>query len=485
MSLRGILKDGLIYGLGDLVLKASALITLPVYSRLFSPEQYGVWGMILTGVGLLTMVLLLGGDSAYSRYFFEVKTDEERRRLTSTSLAFLGLTSLAAVLICLPLSPWVAEWTFETGRYAGVVAIALVTIPLTLVNTLAAQALRNRFQSVTFTQLNLLAGVLGVAFGLVGAYVWGLVGLLAGTFLAALAMLPLRLWSIRDLLAPTFDGAFLKKLLAFGIPLVPTAIAYWVFQSSDRIMLGKLSTLEQAGLYTVAATVAGVLLLAYGALGQAWSPHATKLYEEDPVTAAGFFGAMLTYVVVAFGILAVGTGCFAPELLVLLSGARYAAAAPAVGPLALAIMALATTQITATGISLTKKTGYLALYSWLAALLNVGLNLWLIPRWGMLAAAWSTAAAYAFLTTAYFMTSQRLWPIAWHPWRVGAGALLALAFTSLAAEIPQHLGVKVLYCFGFGVLLCLFRVVTPHEGRAVSSAIRELWLRRVQEKGAS
>ena len=251
-----------------------------------------------------------------------------------------------------------------------------------------------------------------------------------------------------------------------GLPLVPASLAYWVFNSSDRVVLGRLSTLEDLGLYAVAATLIGMLTLLNGAIGQAWSPHAMKLYELDPSAAAALAGKALTYLVAIFGLLAVGLTSFSGEILALFAAPEFRPAAIAVGPLALGMAAYASTQVTALGFSLTKRTGYIAVFSWIAALLNLGLNVLLIPHWGFLAAAWTTAVAFGFLTVAYGLASQRLWAIAYEARKLWLGVGLAIAFVLAAPYLPGDgpvvsLAVQTLYCLAFLAALFALRVLEP------------------------
>ena len=58
-----------------------------------------------------------------------------------------------------------------------------------------------------------------------------------------------------------------------------------------------------------------------------------------------------------------------------------------------------------------KRTQYIALHAWVAAVLNVALNLLLIPTFGMVGSAWAMAFAYLYLTIAYLVTSQRMWRV--------------------------------------------------------------------------
>ena len=394
MSLHRVVRDVFVYGAGDLLLRATAFITLPIYTRILTPADYGVWAYVGSGVSLLTAFLILGGDSAYARFYFEAKTLEAKQVLTSTWFGFLALWSGTIILVIVPFSGYVSGWAFSTSKWGLLIALSLLTAPLSLMNSLLGQVLRNEFKPKLFTVLNVIYVLSGVVLSIVFAAVlgWGVTGLAAGGLVGAVLMIPPRIWFARHLLRPTFRPALLGELLRFGVPYVPGSLAWWVFGLSDRIVLGRLSTLREVGLYSVANSATSGLSLLSGSLGQAWSPHAIRMYEEDPQDASRLYGRMLTYIVVSFGVLAVGVTAFAHELLSLLATNKFEGAARAVGPLALSIVAAASIQVTAAGMSLKKRTSYLALFAWGAAVINLALNLAFVPGFGMLASAWATLA---------------------------------------------------------------------------------------------
>jgi O-antigen/teichoic acid export membrane protein len=479
-SFRNLFKDIAIYGFGELLFRATSIITLPVYTRIFNPSDYGVLSYVLTIINLLSAVVSLGCASAYSLYFFEATTTEARRVVTSTSLAFTAIWSFVIALFCLPFSARLSLWSFNTGQYTWLFMLAFLTVPLGLINTMCGQVLRNQFKAKLFTTLNVVTAALTVGLGIFGVVVMkrGLVGVVGGGLIAACIMLPVRLWTIRDLVRPIFSYPMLRNLLAYGVPLVPMTLAYWVFEVSDRIILGKLSTLEQLGLYAVANTLTSGLAFAHGALGQAWSPHAFKMRTEQPELAPAFFGQVLTYILVGFGILGVGLTVFAPEVLRVLASPKFYPAAAAIGPLALGFVAYASTQVTAAGLSLEKKTGYFALFSWIAAFLNIALNILFVPKWGMLAASWSTAASYVFLTAAYLITSQRFWRVSYEKYRATAVVVLTLTFIVGVVLLPSRefmpgLIIKTVYCLAYIGLLFFFHVLDKRELHGVLAFWRE------------
>jgi O-antigen/teichoic acid export membrane protein len=439
MSIRRLLRDLAIYGSGDLALRATGLLTLPIYTRVFTPTEYGVWNFLLTLTFFLNAVLLLGADAAYTRLYFANGDERSRQVLTSTLVAFLAVTVTLIVLVALPFSAVISKWSFGTRDEHVLVLLTLLAAPLVVVNTILSEALRNQFRAALYACLNVATALLAVGLSLafVLGFDKGVEGVLLGSLLAAAAILPVRVWVTRALLRPRFSLGVLREALAFGLPLVPAAAALWTFAVSDRIILGKQASLRELGLYTVATSVASLLTFLFAPLGQAWTPHAYQAYERDPDAARAFYGRVLTYIVVAFGLLCVAVTAFADQLLRVLTPAEFRGASVAVAPLALGAVAYATIYVTSLAFGLRRKTAYVPALLWIAATANVALNLLLVPAYGIRASAWATAASSVLLTVLYFAVSQRLWPIAYETRRVLTAGVAIVGFTMAAHFLPD------------------------------------------------
>lgn len=414
-------RDILIYGLGEVAIKAFGLVTLPIYTRIFSTGEFGTLSVVLTVAGFLLAIVALGGDSAFVRYFLATTDEKQRRRITSTWIGFLGAWSLIVTAALLPFTDAIGGIATGGVSAGTAVLIAFLFTPIRLINVMCGQVLRNEFRAWHYAGFNLATVILTISASLYGAVALelGVLGVLIGTLVAEIAILPIRLYSVRHMLGLDFSGSDLKGLLAYGVPLVPTSLAYWVFTTSDRVLISNLSAIEQVGLYSVAVSLVSVAMISVMALGQAWNPHAVRAFTEDPARAARLFSRMFTYIIAGFGVLAVALTAFAPELIGLIAGGDFRGASRAILPLSIGMLAYASTQVTAGGISMQKRTVFLALYAWVAAAINAGLNLLLIPPYGMVGAAWATAAAYVSLTGAYMLTSHRLWPYAYEWNKVG------------------------------------------------------------------
>jgi O-antigen/teichoic acid export membrane protein len=478
-SIGRVFRDTLVYGSGDALLRATAFLTLPIYTRLFAPGEYGLWSYVVTLTFLLYSALLLGGDSAYTRFFFATQDARERQVLTSTVLLLVGVVSTVAALVLAAFSAPLSSWMFGTDDRALLLALAVLAAPFVVANTIAGTALRNQFRPALFAVLNGVTALLGVAISLYFIVVRdaGVEGAVGGVLAAAAVMLPVRLWTIRGLLVRDVSSPVLRKVLRFGLPLVPAAIAGWVFSLSDRIVLGQLSSLHELGLYAVAASITGILTFLYAPFGAAWGPRAIQTYERDQAEASVFFGQVLTYILLVFGFLAVAVAAFADDFVRLLTPGDFSAASSAVPPLALGAVAYATIQVTALGLTLRHRTVYIALVSTAAAVLNLGLNLAFVPAYGQQASAWATAVTSLALTVAYLVLSRRLFRVRYESRRGLAIAAATVAFALAATLLPSDplalsLVVKGLYCAAFVGVLFVLGAVDRRETVAVRGALR-------------
>ncbi len=485
-SFRRLFSDIAIYSSGSLLIKGMSLISAPIYTRIFDPSQYGAWSFINVLATFLTGILILGGDNAYTRFFFQCKSEEEKRTLSATWFSFLAVWSLLVLALVLPFSGTLADWLLGTPGYQGALAVGFISSPLLMMNLILSQALRNRFRARAFAALNVITAaltlILAVTFVL--GFDLGVAGALLGAAAAALMMIPVRLWFIRDLLEWRFSVDFLKKLLAFGLPLVPMNVAFWLFSNADRLMLSRLATLEDVGLYSIAAAMAAVLMLLQTSVGQSWLPHGVKIYEEDREKAALVFKKTMVFLLAASGFVVTGFVALAQEAIFILVPPAYYASFAAVPFLAGGFLFFTSAQVSAVGIMVKNKTVYIMLACWAVAVINIGLNILLIPRFGIAGAGAATGISYILFALSYGFISSRLWPVD-YPLKtisallavpVGAVALIALvAFYGPSIGLNFALKLLILALTGATILLITCRaeqVSIPELKQAVKEMFK-------------
>ena len=431
-------------------------------------------------VTFLTGILILGGDNAYTRFFFRCQSEEERQTLTATWFSFLALWSVVLIAVFLPFSGSISEWMLDTDQYRAAMAIGFIASPLLMMNLILSQALRNRFQAGAFTGLNVTTAVLTLSFSVffVLAFDLGVAGALLGAATAALLMIPVRLWFIRDLLRPRFSLDFLKQLLLFGISLVPMNVAFWLFSNADRLMLARLADLEEVGFYSIAASMAAVLMLLQTAVGQSWLPHGVKVYEEDREYAAIVFKRTMIFLLAGSGFVITGFAALAQEVLFILVPPLYYRAFEAIPFLAAGFLFFTSAQVSSVGIMVRNKTIYIMLACWFVAAVNIGLNSLLIPIMGISGAAAATGSSYVLFAASYFVISRRLWRVD-YPISIiaslltlpliGIAVIAGISFYGPTVVVNLILKLIVLIFVGIGLVIIVGRVENKRPAQMIEA----------------
>lgn len=443
MLLRHLMKDSAIYGGADFFAKLVAFLTFPFIAAALSPQAFGAFELIVTATALLGMIANCGLNNSLQRFYWDAETPEPQRpTLVSTGFAALMGLSLFALLVGMggvAISyEWLSEWIMPVTMVG--LAAALVLMVANQLNQYLLDVIRLHMAPWRFLITSLFARVL-TAFAGLGAVVllgWGIDGLLLAQLCVALLTIPLAILLVRKDVTLRLSRQAGSKLIEFGYPFIYAGIAFWLFSSMDRWMLAAMSSVEEVGIYSVAARFSLLVMFISSAFGQAWSPWAMKIRLERPDGYRAVYADVLITLASVALIVGGGLALFAGELISLLP-AEYGGAGMPLAVLSLGLVMQTTQQVTAVGISLEKKTYLFARLSWAAAAINFFLNLLLIPAMGALGAALATAAAYFFLTSGYLYFTQQLHPlpISWR--RLGVWftllTIVAIAAFQLQAQV--------------------------------------------------
>lgn len=450
-------KQTVIYGVSAAMIPAVALFTLPVFARAFVPAEYGAIEIVTVGMAALLMLADLGMVSAAQRSYYDY-TDEQltQRRVVLSTAGLVSLataTVLAALLIALRRP--IADWLFDGRPHTTLVVLAALCLPPAIIATYCRQVMRLRFQAWHYTASAVLAAIVSAVLGVglvVGTDVGVdgvLIGVLAGHAVAVVYGLAVTGRHIGLRLSRVELGVMLR----FGLPIVPAAAALWGLSFLDRLMLSRLADLAEVGQYAVGARFALVLTLAVTAVGLAYGPLALELYAEDPEAEKRVRSYALTYLTIGLTSLSVLLALFARELVTVIAPG-YERAYRVVGILCVGVTIFGLSSITMAGISFARRTGYFAVYSAIALVVNVALNFALIPPLGGYGAALATAGAFTLLTVLYYRKSQALYPTPFRPAKslivLAAGAalmpfgFLPLGLAAVALKVAALLAFAVL-----------------------------------------
>jgi len=404
-------KQSSIYTVGSFAGPLIGLFMVPVYTRIFSPDDYGVIDLIQVVVSLAIAILILGTDNATGRYYVDPDNVPDRKTIASTSMFFrVSILGVGSVLLIL-FAGEISQSVFGSSKYARFLVIALATVPFNLCFILCQNLLRYNFRSVNYTLLSvgkLLVNV-SLAIWLVVFLGWGIMGVFTAMLISAIVFLAVSLIYTAKYFSFTFSLSWLRELLSYGIPLVPYSLTVYLIHNCDRYFLVNYSTLEQVGLYALGMRLASLVSFLFIGTGVAWAPMFYSIYKRDD--ARELYHRVANYSVAATVLGVVAISLFAKEMLMILSTSDYYGAyivVPILGAyMAFYHLGLRMSQ----GINIAKKTVHFTWISIVTAVVNIGLNFLLVPRYGMLGAALATLACAMVWCILLVYMSQRYYHI--------------------------------------------------------------------------
>jgi O-antigen/teichoic acid export membrane protein len=462
-QIRRLARHSAIYGLGGILSRLLAVFLLPLYTSYLGTNGFGKIETITALSTVLVIVLSAGISSAFFRFYFDSQDPARRVLVVRTAFWFtMGMATVGLVLgfvLATPLAhvlrlgddPWLVR--------AGAVGLWAQMNYAQLTNLFRVE--ERSVQFVIASVANILITV-GVTVLLVVGLHKGPTGAVVGNFVGTLAVYLVLVGYRRYQLGWQFDRGLLREMNRFGLPLVPSALALWAINFIDRFFVAVFKGQGEVGVYSLAVRASSVIVFLMIAFRLAWPAFAYSI--DDDASARRTYSYVLTYLLFVCCWISLALGALAPWIVKVLAPTKpeFHRADEAVGLLAFASTAYAGYTVLAIGIGRARQTQFNWIVSGAAAALNVALNFVLIPRYGMMGAAVSTAAAYVALFAGMTLTSQRVYPVPYQWRRVVTLSAVAIALAAVGYEL-RSLPVSIALCVIYPLLLLPLGFYLPAE----------------------
>jgi O-antigen/teichoic acid export membrane protein len=462
-ELRRLGKHSAIYGLGGLVSRILATLLLPLYTHYLPTDAYGRVETITAATAVLAIVLQMGISSAFFRFYFDAKEDAGRLTVVRTSFWFtMAMSTIGLVLglvFASPVSHWLALGHDPQLVRAGAVGLWAQTNynQLTSLFRVEQRSVQYAIASVANVLITVAAMVVFVA-----VFHWGAVGLVVGNFTGTLVVYAALVAYRSEQLGLEFDRALFRGMQHFGMPLVPSALALWAINFIDREFVGWYKGQGEVGVYSAAVKVAGVITFVMVAFRTAWPAFAYSI--EDDREAKRTYSYVLTYLLTLAAWVSLALGALAPWIVSLLTSRHgYLRAEKGVALLAFAGAVYAGYTVLAIGSGRARKTQFNWVVTGFGAAVNIALNFWLIPAYGMVGASISTAAAYVVLFIGMTLYAHRVYPVPYQWRRVLTSIGVAVGLTVAARAGQLALAPSALLVVAYPLVLALLGFYLPAE----------------------
>lgn len=392
-----LVKNTMIYALGDITPKLLGLLVLPLMTAYLAPAQYGVINYVTSIVTFLTIVSVLSLNTYYLVYYHRQKDDTARKELLGALVVFVFLFNVVLTVFLLLFGGALFAQMGQEIDFYPFVALGVGTTFMQMFAIFPSALYRMEERPGFLTMLVVARSVLQVGLG-----VWAVIGLGAGAkgilwanFLVATVFAVVFGWITMRKAILRINWHIVGQALRFSLPLVPGALAFYVVNLSDRVLIEKYFNFTQLGLYTTAANVALMLnIVSYGAY-KAFEPQFFKAYTEPNF--AQFFNRVRNGFLFVMLVGVMGLGLFAREFFELFTANAYHGAYYYVPMILVGILFNAIAMLYSTVVSARGKTKAASGIMIVCAGVSISLNIVLLPRLGVAAAALTSALSYGLL----------------------------------------------------------------------------------------
>lgn len=426
---RNLMSNTMLFAVATLGTKLLPFLLLKFYTKVLPPEAYGLQELIVTTCNLILPVMYLSMGEAVIRYGLDETVRKRDVFTTGILTVLIGYLILLCGMPLLKKIPVVGEnlWLI----YLYVIASALHTVIVQFVRAsgfVRLFAMDGIFTTLTTVAMNIL---LLVKFKM-GAPGYVLSVIIADALSAVILFFLLRLY--RFLRIRGIDGGTVRSMLRYSIPLVPTAMFWWITNLSDRYFVKFMCGNVENGLYAVAYKLPNLITLVSMVFTQAWQLSAFTEYKspEGEKFYSTVFKSYYTFVFLA----ASGLILLCKPALYILTDSEFHEAWRYTPFLVLAVAFSTLVTFLGTVYNAVQKNGMVMLTTFIGAVVNIVLNWLLIPKLGPQGAAIATFASFFVVFIIRAVDSQKYIRIKMQPLRILMTLLLLLAQIYIGLSAP-------------------------------------------------
>lgn len=404
-------KDVFWVGLSQVVIYVFGFFALPALTKTFGVELYGLWAQIGVTVGLLNPILTLHLGTATVRYLSSERNKEILSQSFANMFYLIILMGLFTILIAFLFKSTLSVFLFKSEEYALFIILTFIWATTGALFAFLIAYLRAKGEIKRLSLINIVIYFLKftplIILASLGYPLWFII--ISQIIVEFIFIIWLFISITKNIGFKWPNKNNLEKYLSFSIPQIPGGALLWIIDSSDRYFITNYLGLVQTGIYSASYTLGSIISMFYLPLSFVIYPVISSLWEQKKVVNVKKYMEYSTKLFLALAIPgSVGLYVLSKPLLSILTTSDFLSGGGVLTFLiSLSTIFLGLYQINLYIIYLVEKTKIIPFIIGLSALINVVLNIILIPNLGILGAAISTIASYATLSIIVLIWSKK------------------------------------------------------------------------------
>jgi len=443
-------KDSLIYVPAMVLPAIIGILLIRILTTIFTPEEYGYYQITLSTFGLIRVFSLTWLSSSVVRFYLNHKNSNQEGVFFST-LFFCAIIGSVIVAV---ISLFISHQIFQNRITPILFSLINLSIIASVFNAffeifvvVFRAGLKPKKYSLFWILFSVSKPILGIClilwFGFrVDGIFWAF--LVVPLLLDIIVFFQLDLH--KNVKISFISYGLFRQFLQYGLPISFSFLSFWILSLSDRYLVEFFRGSAEVGLYSVGYTISEktlnfiytiLMLAAFPIIVDNWEKHGDESTKKLITELTRYFLFLCVPILIILSAI--------PEKVFLIfSNEQFEEGAKVLPLIAGGIFLNGLTQYVLKGFELHKKSYKIALLALLAGLMNIGLNVVLIPRYGFLGAGISACVAYLiyFITAAYLVRNDMAWE---PPYRSIFNIIISATILALFLIRSSHLHVSLLY----------------------------------------
>lgn len=396
-----VIKSSLWYTISSFMLSGISFLTTPLFTRLLSLEEYGVYSNFNALYSIVSVIITLNLGSTLIRAQYDYSDDKDG--YTSTLLYISTIIVFFVLILANIFYNQISSFLTIDIFAINVMLISLMFLPAINIFQIW-QRIEYKYKMSVF--VSFLSSIGNVVFSLLFVFSFEnkLNGRILGSQLAGIIIgVCILIYYFKR--SRKFNINYCKYALKICIPYLPHLLSLNILSMSDKLMITQISGSQYNALYSVAVNCGTIMTILISALNKSFSPwlgeklHLEKYKDIKKVS---------YYYILIFLIVAIGNILIAPELMFIFGGSKYIEAKYTIPPIIMGCMCQLLYTMYVNIEQFEKKTVGMAIASCITALINIVTNMIFIPQFGYIAAAYTTFFSYFCLLVFHYLFVRKM-----------------------------------------------------------------------------
>jgi len=468
---RATAKNTILYSVSNFAGKLSGVILLPLYTSSLSPDLFGLFVLFEVVYQVIQSITGLGLRGALMRWYWDEAYEGQQKQIFFTVLSTYVLINVVAAFGLYAVFDVLADLVFKANIETNLRIVFIASTFIRLVVEVLLLLMRIQHKAVKHTNYQLIQ--IFVFVGCIAVFLPLMKLEIAGIFWAFLISYLLLFVLLIPFLKANIDWKYrkdlLKEMMAFGLPLALSNMVNLVLSISDKFIINFFTTLQNVGNYGLAFKISNIVQLM---VVNAFMNSYTHVYYKSMSDAdnSRFFSRSLTYLVLFLSFVSLGLVLFIENVVNVLTfnNVDYHDSIPLIPVLTIGLIFGGIRSMFTLPLTKYKQTKTISIISVITGIINIGLNILLVPLWGSMGAAISTLVVQFISAFVFWFFARRLESNLGRPIIILMIVALTiivggLGYVKVSELFIVEIGYKILLLVIWVVSLFLFRIFDETE----------------------